>query len=72
MIDPVVTDARAQVQAGVDAVAFEPRLAPRVGAAAAQRHLPVLPVDSRSVKSIAQLHPSPSLNVAESDRVTGS
>src|SRR5438477_3761965 len=44
MRDAVVEDARAAVHAGVDAIGPEPRLAPRVPAAALKRHPPVLPV----------------------------
>src|SRR5579884_1757879 len=44
MVDPVVEDARAAVQAGVDAIALESCLAPRVPAATLKRHPPVLPV----------------------------
>src|SRR5947209_2376920 len=44
MVAAVVKDARAAVHAGVDAAGPKPHLSPRVYAAAAQRHLPVLPV----------------------------
>src|SRR5438270_6792588 len=44
MLDAVVEDARAAVHAGVDAIGPEPRLAPRVAAAALKRQPPVLPV----------------------------
>jgi hypothetical protein len=43
MIHTVMENARAAVQAGMDAISLEPRLAPRVPAAA-QRHPAVLPV----------------------------
>src|SRR5438270_118260 len=44
MVQAVMEDARAAVQAGMDAIALEPRLAPRVAAAALKRQPPVLPV----------------------------
>src|SRR5690242_5127876 len=44
MIHPVVEDARAAIKPGVDAIALESGLAPRIPAAALKRHLPVLPV----------------------------
>ena len=44
MVHAVVEDARTAVQAGVDAVALEPRPAPRAPAAARQRHPAVLPI----------------------------
>ena len=44
MVHAVVEDARAAVQAGVDAIALAPRLAPWVAPAARQRHPAVLPV----------------------------
>src|SRR5947209_17223218 len=44
MLDGVVEDARAAVHARVDAIGLEPRLAPRVPAAALKRQPAVLPI----------------------------
>jgi hypothetical protein len=44
MVHPVVENARAAVQTGVDAIALETCLAPRVPAAGLKRNPPVLPV----------------------------